>query len=115
MPNYQVKLYIGDGLPISINSKSNRKDASGALGNSESAYQYTILPPEAEFGGLMLTAEPVRFTPIVNEALRPVLVALTPESDAKIATAAPTYYAGPLPKDLTKQPSSSKPAPKNNP
>lgn len=115
VPNYQVKLYIGD-LPITRRSKSavRGKDGSPSLGASYSAYRYTILPPEAEFGGLMLTAEPVRYTPIVNEALRPVLVALTPQADVQAAVAAPTYYAGPLPKDLTKKPSTAPAQPRQN-
>lgn len=106
VPNYQVKLYIGD-LPITPNSRrrgkssvEGEKTSRPTLGSSESAYRYTALPPGAEFGGLMLTAEPVRYTPIVNEALRPVLVYLTPEVNQNLAVAAPAYYAGPLPESM---------------
>lgn len=85
IPNYQVKLYIGD-LPIRPTSKDR--------GVSDSAYRYTVLPEGATFGGLMLTAEPIRYTPIVNEALRPLLVGLTPDADLNLAVAATTVYAG---------------------
>lgn len=90
VPNYQIKMYIGD-LPITI------KNGRAVLGNSDSAYRFTVLPPEAEFGGLMLTAEPVRYTPIVNEALRPVLVFLSPQAKPDDVNAAPAIYAGPVP------------------
>ena len=85
VPNYQVKMYIGD-LPITRTSETR--------GNSDSAYRFTNLPPDAEFGGLMLTAEPVRFTPIVNEALRPLLVGLVVKESLAQAAAATTIYAG---------------------
>ncbi len=88
VPNYQVKMYIGD-LPITLTS-NNR-------GESDSAYRFTALPPGAIYGGLILTAEPVRFTPIVDEALRPVLVALVPEVDPQNVGPALAVYAGPLP------------------
>ncbi len=93
LPNYQMKMYIGD-LPITLTS-NNR-------GESDSAYRFTALPPGAIYGGLILTAEPVRFTPIVNEALRPVLVALVPEVDPRNVGPALAVYAGPLPSMLMK-------------
>lgn len=86
VPNYDYKLYIGD-LPITR--------TSGDRGRSDSAYRFTRLPRDAQFGGLMLTAEPVRFTPIVNEALRPVLVGLAKDASAEKALAAVTIYAAP--------------------
>ncbi len=121
VPNYQVKLYIGD-LPITLkgrktsttaNAKEKNRDVP--IGDSDSAYRYTALPPGAEFGGLMLTAEPVRYTPIVNEALRPVLVYLAPRTDVNLATSAPAYYAGPLPDSVLerKDPTSGVATPKN--
>lgn len=85
--NYQVKLYIGD-LPIQLTSKSR--------GTSNSAYRFVGLPRDAVFGGLMVTAEPIRYTPIVNEALRPLLVALIPQEDLAPADA-PAVYDEPLP------------------
>lgn len=85
VPNYQVKMYIGD-LPITRTSETR--------GNSDSAYRFTNLPPDAEFGGLMLTAEPIRFTPIVNEALRPLLIGLVVKESLAQAAAATTIYAG---------------------
>ena len=85
VPNYQVKMYIGD-LPITRTSETR--------GNSDSAYRFTNLPPDAEFGGLMLTAEPVRFTPIVNEALRPLLIGLVVKESLAQAAAATTIYPG---------------------
>lgn len=85
IPNYQVKLYIGD-LPIRPTSKER--------GVSDTAYRYTVLPEGATFGGLMLTAEPIRYTPIVNEALRPLLVGLTRDANLNLAVAATTVYAG---------------------
>ncbi|HVF28323.1 MAG TPA: hypothetical protein VM943_08800 [Pyrinomonadaceae bacterium] len=88
VPNYQVKMYIGD-LPITLTSKDR--------GSSDSAYRFTNLPPDAEFGGLMLTAEPVRFTPIVNEALRPLFIGLSSKESLAQAVAATTIYAGPPP------------------
>lgn len=108
VPNYQVKMYIGD-LPITLksgadastyNPAASKKGRGAPLGKSISAYRYTVLPPGAEFGGLMLTAEPIRYTPIVNEALRPVLVSLTPQVNPQAAVAAPTVYAGPLPQEI---------------
>lgn len=86
VPNYDYKLYIGD-LPITR--------TSGDRGKSDSAYRFTRLPQDAQFGGLMLTAEPVRFTPIVNEALRPVLVGLAKDASPEKALAAVTIYAAP--------------------
>lgn len=85
VPNYQVKMYIGD-LPITRTSETR--------GNSDSAYRFTNLPPDAEFGGLMLTAEPIRFTPIVNEALRPLLIGLVVKESLAQAAAATTIYVG---------------------
>lgn len=86
VPNYDYKLYIGD-LPITR--------TSGDRGRSDSAYRFTRLPRDAQFGGLMLTAEPVRFTPIVNEALRPVLVGLAKDASPEKALAAVAIYAAP--------------------
>ncbi|MBA2340952.1 MAG: hypothetical protein H0V88_11190 [Pyrinomonadaceae bacterium] len=89
IPNYKVKFYIGD-LPVTSSSPAGR-------GDSDSAYRYVGLPRDAVFGGLMLTAEPIRYTPIVTEALRPLLVALAPEANLTNAAAATTVYAGPPP------------------
>lgn len=86
VPNYDYKLYIGD-LPITR--------TKGDRGSSDSAYRFTRLPRDAQFGGLMLTAEPVRFTPIVNEALRPVLVGLVKDASPEKALAAVAIYAAP--------------------
>lgn len=88
VPNHNVKLYIGD-LPVSADSKGR--------GSSESAYRYTALPPGSIFGGLMLTAEPIRYERIVTEALRPVLVGLLPSVDPKNVGSALTVYAGSVP------------------
>lgn len=85
VPNYEVKMYIGD-LPITR--------TSGTRGRSDSAYHFPSLPPDAVFGGLMLTAEPIRYTPIVNEALRPLLVGLTPDANTNNANRAIALYAG---------------------
>ncbi len=109
VPNYKVKMYIGD-LPITPTSRSRgnssaarRSNSRGRQpvirGESDSAYRFTVLPPDAVFGGLALTAEPVRYTPIINEALRPVLVSLMPKQDASSLVAATTLYSGPLPTD----------------
>lgn len=87
VPNHRMKLYIGD-LPVAI-----KRD--GASGTSDTAYRYTALPPNSIFGGLILTAEPVRYTAIVEEALRPVFVGLLPEVDINEAVAAPTFYIAP--------------------
>lgn len=95
IPNYQVKMYIGD-LPVTPYSRSKRGDGP-RRGDSDTAYRFTTLPPGAEFGGLAVTAEPIRFTPIVNDALRPVLVGLLPKQDAAGLIAATTVYAGPAP------------------
>ncbi|MGH9941828.1 MAG: hypothetical protein ACRD9R_05630 [Pyrinomonadaceae bacterium] len=84
VPNYQTKYYIGD-LPLTPTSRTR--------GHSDSAFRYTVLPPGAEFGGLMLTAEPIRYTPIVNEALRPLLVVLIDKNQLAAAAAATTVYA----------------------
>jgi len=111
VPNYQVKLYIGD-LPLTTNSKTTAASPSAAgarakrrivRGESDSAYRYTVLPPGAEFGGLMLTAEPIRYTPIVNEALRPVLVGLAPKANLAAATAATAVYAGSMPSNVRRR------------
>lgn len=87
VPNYRIKLYIGD-LPITPTSKER--------GDSDSAYRFPMLPPDAVFGGLILTAEPPRYTPIVNEALRPVLIALTAGTSIEDASAAKPLYAKPV-------------------
>ncbi|MCP9495873.1 MAG: hypothetical protein MSG64_15600 [Pyrinomonadaceae bacterium MAG19_C2-C3] len=109
VPNYGLKMYIGD-LPVVpsssatetvIESRPGRSIEKPARsikkrverGESISAYRFTTLPADAQFGGLMLTAEPIRYTSIVNEALRPVLVALTNPEDTRVATA-PAIYAG---------------------
>lgn len=85
--NYQVKLYIGD-LPIQLTSKSR--------GTSNSAYRFVGWPRDAVVGGLLVTAEPIRYSPIVNEALRPLLVALIPQEDSATADA-PAVYEEPPP------------------
>ncbi|MBA2502838.1 MAG: hypothetical protein H0V27_08160 [Pyrinomonadaceae bacterium] len=86
IPNYKVKFYIGD-LPVTSSSSVGR-------GESDSAYRYVGLPRDAVFGGLILTAEPIRYTPIVTEALRPLFVALAPDANLTNAVAATTVYAG---------------------
>ena len=103
VPNYDYKLYIGD-LPITR--------TSGDRGRSDSAYRFTRLPRDAQFGGLMLTAEPVRFTPIVNEALRPVLVGLAKDASAEKALAAVTIYAAP--EGIVTGPPATTPEPSDN-
>ena len=104
IPNYRVKLYIGD-LPITptnsggsrLSQPRGRRSNRTVRGNSDSAYRFKLLLPDAEYGGLMLTAEPVRYTPIVNEALRPLLVSLVSKKSAAAANAAPAIYSGPIP------------------
>jgi len=104
VPNYRVKLYIGD-LPITttnsgesrLSQRRGRGSNRTVRGNSDSAYRFQVLLPDAEYGGLMLTAEPVRYTPIVNEALRPLLVSLVSKKAAAAANAAPAIYSGPIP------------------
>ncbi len=95
IPNYQVKMYIGD-LPVTPYARSKKGDGP-RRGDSDTAYRFTSLPPGAVFGGLAVTAEPIRFTPIVNDALRPVLVGLLPKENAEGLIAAITVYAGPVP------------------
>ena len=86
-------MYIGD-LPIN----SPVKAADGILrGESDTAYYFPRLPPDAVFGGLALTAEPVRYEPIINDALRPVLVGLLPGETPDGLIAATTLYFGPVP------------------
>lgn len=77
LPNYQVKMYIGD-LPVTLNSKPNQDDIT-KRGEADTAYRFSNLPPGAVFGGLLLTAEPARYTPVINQSLRPVLVGFTSE------------------------------------
>ncbi len=93
VPNYQVKMYIGD-LPITPTSKQT---GDVVRGESDAAYVFPALPPGATFGGLALTAEPVRFVPIINDALRPVLVGLLPREKATELIAATTIYSGTVP------------------
>jgi hypothetical protein len=88
VPNYGVRIYIGD-LPIVPTSKTR--------GKSDSAYRYLRMPPNSVFGGLMLTAEPVRYEPIVNEPLRPLLVGLAEGINPRYANSALTIYSYPLP------------------
>lgn len=110
VPNYRVKMYIGD-LPITPASKS--KD-NVQRGYSDTAYLFTTLPPDAVFGGLALTAEPTRFEPIVNDALRPVLVGLMPKEQVPELLSAVTLYSGSLPADRQKvsgQPTTSTTSP----
>ena len=87
-------MYIGD-LPITLTSRSDEKHSVGPdtsrryittskryrldRGASDSVFRFTALPRDAVFGGLVLTAEPARYVPIVNEPLRPLLITLTPE------------------------------------
>ena len=106
LPSHHVKFCLGD-LPITPRSRSvetfifprkfNRTQQSGVVvrGESESAYRYTVLPPGAVFGGLILTAEPLRYTPIINEPLQPVLVAMTSPQNTNYINAR-AIYAGPL-------------------
>lgn len=108
IPNYQVKMYIGD-LPIIPYTRSKKGDGP-RRGDSDTAYRFTSLPPGAVFGGLAVTAEPIRFTPIVNDALRPVLVGLLPKENAEGLIAATTVYSGAVPAKGTE---GNVPAPKN--
>lgn len=113
VPNYQVKMYIGD-LPVVVRGRSKRGDGP-RRGESDTAYRFTRLPLDAVFGGLAVTAEPIRFTPIVNDALRPVLVGLLPKEDAAGMLAATTIYSGPVPADRQPKPSEgSASTPKSN-
>lgn len=77
LTNYQVKMYIGD-LPVTPTGRPNQGDIT-RRGESDSAYQFPGLPPGAVFGGLLLTAEPARYTPVINQALRPLLIGLISE------------------------------------
>ena len=108
IPNYQVKMYIGD-LPVMPYRRSKKGDGP-QRGDSDTAYRFPTLPPNAVFGGLAVTAEPIRFTAIVNDALRPVLVGLLPKEEAAGLIAATTVYAGSVP---AKDSEGSTPAPKN--
>ena len=78
IPNYEVRMYIGD-LPVTLTRRSRRSSKSDRIrrGESDTAYRFTALPSGAVFGGLLLTAEPARYTPIINQALRPLLVGFT--------------------------------------
>jgi hypothetical protein len=92
LPNYKQRVYIGD-LPIKLTPNGR--------GVSDSAFRYTALPRGATFGGLILTAEPSRFTPVVNEPLRPVLVALNQGEAMEGAAAAKMIYVEPQPAAAT--------------
>ncbi len=87
MPNYDARVCIGD-LPITPTSRNR--------GRSDSAYRFPLLPRNAVFGGLMLTVEPVIYNrSVVNEPLRPLLVAFTPEANAHyVARAGNTNNVG---------------------
>jgi len=77
LPNYEQKFYIGD-LPVTPKqSRTKRRDERHIRrGVSDSFYRFHNLPRGGVFGGLILTAEPPRYTPIPNEPLRPLLFAL---------------------------------------
>lgn len=75
--NYGVKMYIGD-LPVTLTGTPGRGDIT-RRGEADSAYWFPGLPPGAVFGGLLLTAEPAHYTPVINQALRPLLLGLTSE------------------------------------
>lgn len=75
--NYGVKMYIGD-LPVRPTGRPNRGGIT-RRGEADSAYRFPNLPPGAVFGGLLLTAEPAHYTPVINQALRPLLIGLTSE------------------------------------
>jgi hypothetical protein len=73
LSNYEERFHIGD-LPVA--PRPARDGGDGVpRGDADSTFRFGGLPPGAVFGGLVLTAEPARYTPIPNEPLRPVLVA----------------------------------------
>ncbi len=104
LPNYEQKMYIGD-LPIELTSgrsesRSLQGRADGRLkrvkrrgpiirGESNTVFRFTALPRGAIFGGLIITAEPPRYEPILNEPLRPLLIALISDGNAKGSVAEP--------------------------
>lgn len=91
--NYEVKMYIGD-LPV---RPTGRLGDMTRRGEADSAYRFPGLPPGAIFGGLLLTAEPARYTPVINQALRPLLIGLIAEANIEDTGAPTTDTAGPLP------------------
>ena len=93
--NYEVKMYIGD-LPVRPTGRPDEGDIT-RRGESDSAYRFPGLPPGAIFGGLLLTAEPARYTPVINQALRPLLIGLIAEANIEDTGAPTTDTAGPLP------------------
>ena len=95
LANYGVKMYIGD-LPVTPTGKPNQGDIT-KRGESDSAYRFPGLPPGAIFGGLLLTAEPARYTPVINQALRPLLIGLTSEANIEDTGAPTTEPAGSSP------------------
>ena len=99
LANYRVKMYIGD-LPVTQTGSPNHDDIT-RRGEADSAYEFPCLPPGAIFGGLLLTAEPARYTPVINQALRPLLISLT--SDMNIEDADVTAAPGEAPLTAPKQ------------
>ena len=110
LPNYEQKIYIGD-LPIKLTSSWDKNTLSvrrrdGHLrrvtkkepmkrGESDTVFRFTALPRGAVFGGLILTAEPARYEPIVNEPLRPLLIALVSDGTTEGSIAQPDTTAFP--------------------
>ncbi len=97
VPNYGYKMYIGD-LPVTADtnelkfvpvgyemSRESKKDEI-ERGNSDTSFIFNNLPKDAVFGGLILTAEPPKYSAIINEPLRPVLVALAADGDIEIGS-----------------------------
>lgn len=99
--NYGYKLHLGD-LPLSVSESGEGVDvvesrigdelssvraAKVIRGSSDTIFRLNRLPRGATFGGLIVTAEPARYGNIINEPLRPLLVARAVAGD---------IYAGPL-------------------
>ncbi|HYE65339.1 MAG TPA: tetratricopeptide repeat protein [Pyrinomonadaceae bacterium] len=101
LQNYGQKLYIGD-LPVIPDSESNELLSARAVeggrisrGRADTIIRFKNLPRGAVIGGLILTAEPARYGPIINEPLRPLLIAqmsepVSAEPPAERATSAAT-------------------------
>jgi hypothetical protein len=91
LPNYAERFHIGD-LPVAPRP-ARRGDDGVPRGDADSTFRFRGLPAGALFGGLILTAERARYTPIPNEPLRPVLVA--PMSGGELPDALPATSARP--------------------
>jgi len=79
LTNYQQKIHLGDLPIVPANRVERRRTERTGRGNADSVFRYPSLPRGAVFGGLIITAEPTRYTPIINEPLRPLLVAYVSE------------------------------------